>query len=79
MPMVYIECPVTGNLVATNHILPDLQKLEEPGNRQVKVNCEYCNGVHIWNDENGFFLGGNPLNDPHSKVRSKEFRQKGKK
>jgi hypothetical protein len=57
MPMVYIQCPVTGNLVATNHILPDIQKLDQPSNRQVKIECEYCNGVHIWDDTNGFFLG----------------------
>jgi hypothetical protein len=57
MPMVYIKCPVTGNLVPTNHILPDTEKLEKPINRHVKVECEYCNGVHIWDDKNGFFLG----------------------
>lgn len=59
MPMVYIECPVTGNLVATNYILPDLKKLQDPVNRNVAIPCEYCNGEHIWNDENGFFLGDN--------------------
>jgi hypothetical protein len=57
MPMVYIECPVTGNLVQTNYILPDVQKLREHINRHVAVECHYCDGVHIWNDENGFFLG----------------------
>jgi hypothetical protein len=57
MPMVYIKCPVTGNLVQTNYILPDTNKLEEHINRHVAVDCPYCNGVHIWNDENGFFLG----------------------
>lgn len=56
MPMVYIECPVTGNIVATNHILPDVQKLEQHANRQITINCEYCNGTHVW-DNNGFFLG----------------------
>ena len=72
MPMVYIQCPTTGNLVPTNHILPDLQKLEQPTNRHVKVDCEYCNGVHIWDDENGFFLGGNPLKDASNKVPNKK-------
>jgi hypothetical protein len=57
MPMVYIKCPVTGNLVQTNYILPDTNKLEEHINRNVAVDCPYCNGVHVWNDENGFFLG----------------------
>jgi hypothetical protein len=57
MPMVYIKCPVTGNLVPTNHILPDTQKLEQRIARQIKIECEYCNGVHIWDDTNGFFLG----------------------
>lgn len=58
--MVYIECPVTKNLVATNHILPDIQKLETPSNRHVKIDCEYCNGIHYWDDHNGFFLGSKP-------------------
>lgn len=57
MPMVYIECPVTGNLVQTNYILPDQKKLHEHINRNVSVKCSYCNNVHIWNDKNGFFLG----------------------
>jgi hypothetical protein len=57
MPMVYIECPVTGNLVQTNHILPDIKKLREHINRNVPINCQYCAQIHIWNDENGFFLG----------------------
>lgn len=59
MPMVYIECPETGNLVATNYILPDLKKLQERINRNILIQCEYCNGQHVWNDENGFFLGEN--------------------
>jgi hypothetical protein len=75
MPMVYIQCPVTGNIVPTNHIPPDIQKLEMPINRHVKVDCEYCNGVHYWDDENGFFLGGNPLNDPDGK-RLKKYPKK---
>jgi hypothetical protein len=57
MPMVYIECPATGNLVQTNHILPDLRKLREHINRNIPIECQYCNQIHIWNDENGFFLG----------------------
>ena len=57
MPMVYIECPVTGNIVQTNHILPDIQKLREHINRNIPIECQYCNQVHFWNDENGFFLG----------------------
>lgn len=59
MPMVYIECPVTGNLVATNHILPDVKKLQQPINRSISIKCTFCNSEHIWNDENGFFLGEN--------------------
>ncbi|HUQ66712.1 MAG TPA: hypothetical protein VM101_11180 [Flavitalea sp.] len=57
MPMVYIECPETGNLVQTNYILPDIQKLREHINRNISIECMYCSNVHIWNDENGFFLG----------------------
>ena len=57
MPMVYIECPTTGNIVQTNYILPDLKKLRDHINRNIAIECQYCNGVHIWNDENGFFLG----------------------
>jgi hypothetical protein len=57
MPMVYIKCPVTGNLVQTNYILPDVNKLQENINRHVTVECPYCNSVHVWDDENGFFLG----------------------
>lgn len=76
MPMVYIECPVTGNLLATDHILPDLQKLEQPSNRNVQVECEFCGGTHIWNDENGFFLGGNPLSAQDSKARKNHHRKK---
>lgn len=57
MPMVYIECPNTGNIVQTNYILPDLKKLREHINRNITIECQYCNDVHIWNDENGFFLG----------------------
>jgi hypothetical protein len=60
MPMVYIECPGTGNLVQTRHILPDDQKLQEAINRNIPVECPYCNNTHIWNDENGFFLGSVP-------------------
>jgi len=63
MPMVYIKCPATRNIVATNHILPDIEKLEVPSNRHVKVECEYCGGVHIWDDHNGFFLGDGPRED----------------
>jgi hypothetical protein len=59
MPMVYLECPLTGNLVATNYILPDLKKLQEPISRNIPIHCDYCNGTHVWNDENGFFLGEN--------------------
>jgi hypothetical protein len=77
MPMVYIQCPVTGNVLATKHILPDVQKLEQPANRHVKVECEYCNGSHIWDDENGFFLGGHPLNDPARKLSEKRKKQGG--
>ena len=65
MPMVYIECPSTGNLVQTNYILPDINKLRENINRHVAVTCEYCNQVHIWNDENGFFLGADPAKKTH--------------
>jgi hypothetical protein len=79
MPMVYIQCPVTGNIVPTNHILPDNQKLEQPANRHVKVECEYCKTVHIWDDENGFFLGGNPLNDPEGKRLKQAIRKAGKR
>jgi hypothetical protein len=57
MPMVYIMCPVTGNLVPTNHILPDTKKLELPIDRQIRIDCAYCDGIHIWTDTNGFFLG----------------------
>lgn len=57
MPMVYIKCPTTGNLVQTNYILPDIQKLRDQVNRNVVIECPYCNSVHVWNDENGFFLG----------------------
>jgi hypothetical protein len=55
--MVYIKCPVTGNIVPTNHILADTEKLEKHINRHIEVRCEYCNGTHIWDDKNGFFLG----------------------
>ena len=58
MPMVYIQCPDTGNLVPTNYILPDVRKLKEPIQRHVNVVCHYCNKIHVWNDQNGFFLGG---------------------
>jgi hypothetical protein len=57
MPMVYILCPTTGNLVQTNYILPDVKKLQERIERNIPINCHYCNDVHIWNDDNGFFLG----------------------
>ena len=57
MPMVYIECPITGNIVQTNHILPDVKKLREHINRNIAIECQYCNQTHVWNDENGFFLG----------------------
>ena len=55
--MVYIKCPVTGNLVQTNYILPDVNKLQEEINRHIAIACPYCNGVHVWDDGNGFFLG----------------------
>ena len=57
MPMVYIECPSTGNIVQTNHSLPDVKKLREHINRNIAIECQYCNQIHVWNDENGFFLG----------------------
>ena len=65
MPMVYIECPTTGNLVQTNYILPDLKKLREHINRNVAIECHYCNEVHTWNDENGFFLGEDAKKKTH--------------
>jgi hypothetical protein len=56
MPMVYIECPVTHNLLPTNHILPDTEKLKVPISRNLLIACPYCNTTHAWNDHNGFFL-----------------------
>lgn len=67
MPMVYIECPKTGNLLQTNYILPDAKKLEEHIDRNIPITCEYCNSIHIWNDENGFFLGGDAKKDKNGK------------
>jgi hypothetical protein len=65
MPMVYIECPVTKNLVQTNYILPDLKKLQQRILRNIPIQCEYCNGIHIWNDDNGFFLGADAKKETH--------------
>lgn len=56
MPMVYIQCPVTNDAISTNHIVADLEKLDTAINRNLPIACPACNGVHIWNDKNGFFL-----------------------
>ena len=56
MPLVYIKCPVTGYLVSTNHIVADEASMREKINRNVAVECSYCQSVHIWNDANGLFL-----------------------
>ncbi len=56
MPLVYIKCPATGYLVSTNHIVADEISMRETLNRNVAVQCPYCNSVHYWNDANGVFL-----------------------
>lgn len=55
MPMVYIKCPITEDLVPTNHILPDLDALKAH-TKKVLVQCKFCNSLHVWDDKNGFFL-----------------------
>jgi hypothetical protein len=61
MPMVYIQCPITDNLVPTNHILPDIETLKSH-TKKVLVECQYCNSLHVWDDKNGFFLGASKKN-----------------
>ncbi|MEO8583669.1 MAG: hypothetical protein ABI415_07720 [Flavitalea sp.] len=56
MPMVYIKCPVTNNIISTNHIVPDIEQLMKEKGRHFPIECPYCNATHIWNDQNGFFL-----------------------
>ena len=56
MPLVYIKCPDTGYLVSTNHIVPDEEALKKPINRNIPIQCPYCNQSHTWNDSNGLFL-----------------------
>lgn len=56
MPMVYIECPTTGEVISTNHIVADTEKLRHRSDKKVLVACPACGSEHVWTEQNGFFL-----------------------
>ena len=55
MPMVYIKCPITQDVVPTNYILADELKLSAH-TRKIEIHCPFCNAIHSWDNQNGFFL-----------------------
>ncbi len=61
MPNVMILCPVTGKPIPTSFAVESEANLDFLGINNNEVACPECNQTHIWNRNDAFLEGEQPL------------------